>query len=138
MADAASKRIKKITLQVIKVDMTINWSLAVVFVFFPRFFQRLIASGEIFQIWLLQLIGIALIIFASWQVKILKRSEIAPGELVLLTLTTFIPAVLLATLLMMDFRLYSFVRLGLWAADIYMLTLGGWYLYVLKKLERES
>ncbi|MFV1917034.1 MAG: hypothetical protein ACC618_00890 [Patescibacteria group bacterium] len=138
MTIAVSKRIKEITLQVIKADMIINWLLALMFIFFPRFFQRLIAEGDIFQIWLWRLIGITLIIFAGWQVKIIKRGKTTQGELGFLVLATFTPAALLAAGLFMDFPLYHSSRLLLWVADFYMLSLGAFYLYVLKKHRRAS
>lgn len=132
MADAASDPFKKFTLQVIKVDMLINWLFGVMFLFFPRFFQRLIAEGDIFQIWPWRLIGIALIIFAGWQVKIIKRGRTTQGQLGFLALATFTPAGLLAIGLLIDFPLYATARLMLWLVDGYMLILGAFYLYALK------
>lgn len=128
---------KKFTLQIIKGDMLLNWLLGFTFIFIPLRIEKVIAFSSVLPAWLWITMGVFLLGFAAWQLGVVKRRDIRSKELVFAALMAWAPVVLLTAGLLMDFPLLSWARVVLWTGDIYMLILGGWYLYLAQSLSRK-
>jgi len=123
-------RLVLFTQRLITADMVLNWILGLGFTFFHRKIERFIASEVLFLPIVWRLIGIGFLLFAAWQVGVVRRQALKPSELVFAAIMAWGPVVLLTIGLLMDFPLYPLARLLLWVVNFYMLVLGGLYLYL--------
>jgi len=116
--------------------MFLNWLLGFVFSLFPLRVEKLITFEPLLPRFIWVAIGIVFLGFAVWQTGVVKRRDLSPNELVFAALMSWVPVMLLTLGLLMDFPLFSWSRVALWVGDVYMLILGGWYLYLAKTLSK--
>lgn len=126
------ERAKAITLGcIILPDMILNWFLGIMLLIFPRFVDDLIGTAPILPSLIYQAMGILFLVFAAWQVWILRCNDIYEAGLIYAALMAEIPVIALTiALVFWDAPIYPLVRVLLWVGNIYMLFLGAWYFFL--------
>jgi hypothetical protein len=120
-------------------DMILNWFLGIVLALLPGLVDRVLGQANLLPFMIYRIIGIIFLGFAAWQTSLVVRKQLRPPDLVFAAGMAEGPVVLLTiALLYMDLPLRPAARIVLWIGDIYMLFLGGWYLFVARWLHRES
>jgi hypothetical protein len=128
---------EKFTLWLIRTDMFINWFLGFVLVFFPHRIERLLTFELLLPLSIWVIMGIVFLGFAVWQLKVVKKGSLEPKELKFAAFMALVPVVLLTAVLFVEIPLYFWARVILWVANIYMLVLGVWYLYLSRSLSKD-
>lgn len=121
-------------------DTILNWFLGVVLTFFPRFVDGLLSFDPpmlptVFYI----VLGVIFLGFAAWQTSVVVRQRMGPPALVFAAIMALLPfAGLTFGLVFMDLSLKPLWRTILWIANIYMLLLGIWYLYLASRVREDE
>lgn len=130
------------TFQIIKIDNVINWVLGAALILVPDFFNRLFFGHEVLSHWIYIVVGAGLVWCAVWQTEnFLKQEKLEVPSLRLFAILAWISVLVLTTVLLMPLvggRLLLVSKIVLWAANIYMLLLGGWYWWVSRRLVEKS
>ena len=114
-------------------DLTLNWTLGLVLVFFPEIINRLIFKTPVFGSLFYITLGVLFLFFAFWQtvVHFLKR-VFRSFNLAFAAVMAIIPIILLTQAL---FSFHPLIRsltlMLLWLGNIYMTFLTAWYLYAI-------
>lgn len=118
-------------------DMILNWFLGIVLALLPGLADRVLGQANLLPLIIYRAIGIGFLLFAAWQTSLVVRGRCGPLDLYFAAAMAEGPVVLLtAALLFMSLALRPFARVALWIGDIYMLFLGGWYIFVANSLRR--
>lgn len=123
------ERAKEFTIhRIIFPDMVLNWVLGIVLLVFPSQIDDLAGTGPILPKSAYLVMAVLFLVFAAWQVWIIRRDDIREPGLVYAALMAEGPVVALTmALLFWNLPLYPVVRVLLWVGNIYMLFLGAWY-----------
>ena len=123
---------KELTLQIIRYDSYLNWFLGVFFLANPDLFLSFFTPQLQlpYSFWLV--LGIGFLLFALWQTFfIIRPNKINACQLQTAAVLAWLPVLALTYLLaLMPSIFYPNALLLLWIANIYMLLLGAWYLYL--------
>jgi hypothetical protein len=118
-------------------DMILNWFLGIVLTLLPGLADRVLGQANLLPFIVYRIIGIIFLGFAAWQTSLVVRGRCGPFDLYFAAAMAEGPVVLLtAALLFMSLALRPVARVVLWIGDIYMLFLGGWYIFVANSLRR--
>jgi hypothetical protein len=118
-------------------DMILNWFLGLILTLLPGLADRVLGQANVLPFIVYRIIGIIFLAFAAWQTSLVMRGQLRPFDLFFAAALAEIPVVLLTiALLYMKLPLRPGARIVLWIGDIYMLFLGGWYIFVASWLIR--
>lgn len=129
---------KELTLKIIQYDSYLNWFLGIFFIANPNlllsYFSPYLQLP--FSFWLL--LGVGFILFAFWQTFfIIRPNKINSTQLQAAAALAWLPVLALTFFLaLIPYVFYPNALLLLWIANIYMLLLGAWYLYVSFNLQQ--
>ncbi|MFV1859225.1 MAG: hypothetical protein ACC647_07730 [Anaerolineales bacterium] len=120
------------------IDLGINCLLGGVLIAFPETIDGLLVEAEGFSAAIYRLIGAGLLAFALWQIQAIARGSItAPATLRFGGIMALLPAAALGGLLAFgDLRLTPIGSVAVWAAIVYMVLLGAWYLLAFRESSR--
>lgn len=124
------------SLKVLVADMVLNWILGFVLTLLPRRFEKIMSTSQLLPLWGWWVIGIGFLLFAAWQVGVIRRGQIRPKELVFAGVMAWIPMLLVIIVLLLDLPLRQWVRAVLWLANGYMFMLGGLYLFLFHRISK--
>jgi hypothetical protein len=116
-------------------DMILNWFLGIVLALLPGLADRVLGQANLLPLVVYRIIGVIFIGFAAWQTSLVVRGRCKPFDLYFAAGMAEGPVVLLTiALVYMNLALRPAARLVLWIGDIYMLFLGGWYIFIARWL----
>jgi hypothetical protein len=123
------ERAKDFTIhRIIFPDMVLNWFLGIVLLLVPKWIDDVVGTGPVLPIPAYYVMAVLFLVFAAWQVWIIRRNDIREPGLIYAALMAEGPVVVLTmALLLWNLPLYPVVRVLLWIGNIYMLFLGAWY-----------
>lgn len=120
-------------------DMLLNWCLGILFSVFPVPVDRMLGRAPLLPPIVYRVIGLGFLLFAAWQTWVVIQGDVKPGGLIFAALMAEIPVILLTiALLFMDFELRPGWRIALWVGNVYMLLLGGWYVFLARMLTNQT
>ncbi len=125
--------------RIILPDMVLNWFLGAVLLFVPRTVDSLLGTASLLPAIAYQGMGVLFLVFAAWQLTVVRRGAATPAGLVFAALMAEVPVLALtAALVFGNFPLLGVWRVVLWIGDIYMLFLGTWYLALARWLAKNT
>ena len=116
-------------------DTFVNWILGILFLFFYKPVESLIADSKLIPDagWLM--IGAGLFLFGIWQTFILIKGKLIKGALLFSSIMAYAPVLLLTFgLFIAGPRIHFAAALAIWAGNLYMLALGTIYLVAYLKI----
>jgi len=124
------EKICSFTRAIVWMDIAINLSAGFVLLFDPPLANRLLFNAVVLPGWLYRLLGVGFLLFAAWQILVFVQ----PGgfrvrNLRFAAVLAWVPAIALSYGLLSSVggQLLPAARIFLWAANGYMVLLGGLY-----------
>jgi len=124
------------TRAVVKLDVGINISAGIVLTLMPGWTNELFFDRAVFPVWVWVVIGVGFLIFAGWQIgDLMQPGGFTMQNLRRAAMLAWMPVIALTIGLMSAIgrELLLPARVFLWAANGYMLLLGGLYWWAAEK-----
>lgn len=127
---------KTLTLKIIRYDSYLNWVIGLALLAVPTQIQSLIFPTFTLPAWLYFSLSLGFLAFAAWQTfSILIPIRLTSCQLQFSSFLAWLPVLALTlTLALIPFTFHPTALYLLWFANLYMLLLGAWYLYLSTKI----